>query len=80
MAADPLERTNLVDEGGQAEVVHDLRSRLDRWFLRYIDPVLDGARMPVTGSGQRDLAGPGNGGRLAFEQGQRRAQDAKSRM
>ncbi len=79
MEGDPLERTNLVEDAGHAAVVHDMRNRLDRWFLQYVDPELDGARMPVTGSGQHDLAGTGNGGRLAFEQGHRLEKDAESR-
>jgi choline-sulfatase len=80
LVRDPGERTNCVDEGTCQPVVEDLRGRLDDWFARYVDPVVDGVREPVTGTGQCNLAGPANHGRLAFEQGQRLQKEAQLRQ
>jgi arylsulfatase A-like enzyme len=66
LAADPGEKTNLVEDDGHAAVVTEMRGRLEEWFLRYVDPARDGARQPVTGKGQIDLVGPAGGGRKAF--------------
>ena len=52
LANDPGERKNLVDDPAQAERVREMRSRLDGWFERYVDPARDGRRQPVTGGGQ----------------------------
>jgi arylsulfatase A-like enzyme len=71
---DPGERINLLaDDRGfgasDAEVaarVADLKGRLENWFVRYVDPALDGTHEPVTGRGQIHLAGPAGGGASAF--------------
>jgi len=55
---DPGERRNLVDDGSRSPLVAELRSRLVRWFERYVNPALDGARCPVTGRGQKEKIGP----------------------
>ena len=39
---DPHEERNLVDDTGRAEVLTDLRQRLDRWMKETSDPLLDG--------------------------------------
>jgi arylsulfatase A-like enzyme len=63
---DPDETNNLIAEGATHPRAAALRSELDRWFVRYVDPARDGTKEPVTGKGQLDLAGiPGNG-RRAF--------------
>ena len=66
LADDPDEETNLIDTEGLEDKVRELRAGLDEFFLRYADPALDGARLPVTGRGQLDLAGPDGAGRTAF--------------
>ncbi|MFW6189582.1 MAG: sulfatase [Planctomycetota bacterium] len=48
---DPGEQNNLWGEE-VPDAAEDLRRRLARWFGRYADPALDGARGPVTGWGQ----------------------------
>jgi arylsulfatase A-like enzyme len=63
---DPEERYNRVRYPDYQEVVRDLRLRLDDWFCRYVDPSLDGARLPVTGKGQINLVGPRGEGEEAF--------------
>lgn len=64
LVADPGERTNLVDDEAHRSVVADLRSRLDGWFARYVDPTFDGRCLPVTGLGQIGPIGPGREGRF----------------
>lgn len=68
---DPREQVNCVDHEGTRAIVHELRGRLESWFLEYVDPAVDGVREAVTGTGQLDIAGPQNDGRSAFAQGQR---------
>src|SRR5699024_2902075 len=38
MVADPFERINLVDVPDYAATVHELRNRLDQWFVSHVDP------------------------------------------
>ncbi|MER5753487.1 sulfatase-like hydrolase/transferase [Streptomyces sp. NPDC002088] len=59
LVADPGEDRNLADTPEHLTVRTDLAARLDAWFAEYVDPSLDGARLPVTGSGQRTPVTPG---------------------
>ncbi len=68
MAADRDERTNLADEKSAQPVAAELRGRLSRWFARYVDPRLDGSRLPVTGRGQRQRIDAEHCGEEAFDQ------------
>ncbi|MBN1642769.1 MAG: sulfatase-like hydrolase/transferase [Anaerolineae bacterium] len=63
---DPEERVNLVDDGARQGVVRDLKAGLEAWFVRYVDPALDGTHEGVTGKGQLGLAGPAGKGRRAW--------------
>jgi len=56
LAEDPEERVNLFIQPGYAERIRTLRRELDDWFANYVDPKLDGSKLPVTGYGQRDRA------------------------
>ncbi len=60
MIEDPGERNNLFIQPGYADRIRILRQEMDDWFDRYVDPELDGSRLPVTGYGQRDRASEGN--------------------
>ncbi len=53
---DPAERVNLFGQRGHADRIRALRRELDDWFASYVDPELDGSRLPVTGRGQLDHA------------------------
>ncbi len=64
---DPNETHNLVQDPAYQRRVAELRGALEAWFVRYVDPDVDGVREPVTGKGQVDLAGVKNGGRRAYE-------------
>jgi arylsulfatase A-like enzyme len=56
VAEDPQERVNLFTQPGYAARITALREELDDWFAKYVDPLLDGSKLAVTGYGQRDLA------------------------
>jgi arylsulfatase A-like enzyme len=57
MVNDPGEEQNLVNEQVHSALIHELRKRMEQWFLRYADPWLDGTREEVSGKGQLCLAG-----------------------
>ncbi|MGI8483374.1 MAG: sulfatase-like hydrolase/transferase [Thermomicrobiales bacterium] len=79
LVSDPGERNNRIEDAAYLAVVERLRNRLERWYLDYADPAVDGVREPVTGTGQIERSGPANGGRLAFLQGQRLDKEAEQR-
>ena len=54
VADDPEERDNLFSRAGHTERIRSLRRELDDWFASYVDPTLDGSKLPVTGRGQRE--------------------------
>lgn len=64
---DPNEEHNLYGEPAYQRVVAELKGELDSWYLRYADPAIDGAREPVTGKGQIDLAGVRSQGRPSYD-------------
>jgi len=51
------ERKNLIDDKRLTDKVNDLRQRLEKWFITYVDPNYDGVHQSVTGEGQRGLSG-----------------------
>jgi hypothetical protein len=67
---DPEEDRNLVarpdQKKRQKKRIQELRGMLEEWFLAHVDPERDGAREPVTGRGQIDMAGKAGSGRTAF--------------
>ena len=40
-----------------------MKAQLDAFFVRYVDPALDGVREAVVGKGQLNLAGPAGRGK-----------------
>jgi arylsulfatase A-like enzyme len=66
LAVDPDERNNLVDSPARQGQIQELKGQLDAWFVRYVDPAVDGVREPVTGKGQLGLAGPAGKGEPNF--------------
>jgi choline-sulfatase len=63
---DPEERDNLIDSEVHRNTLVALKAQLDAWFVRYVDPALDGTHEPVTGKGQIGLAGPAGAGEKSF--------------
>ncbi len=52
---DPDERSNLVDRPDQRDRVQGLKSRLDEWSARYVDPRRDALRQDGAARGQTSL-------------------------
>jgi choline-sulfatase len=63
---DPGERSNLVDEVSTKATIGELHGRLERWFVRYVDPSLDASKEPVRGAGQTGLVGQKSAGLPVF--------------
>jgi arylsulfatase A-like enzyme len=63
---DPDEQDNLIDGAAHQDRVYEMRAQLEAWFVRYVDPMVDGVREPVTGKGQLGLAGPAGAGEVNF--------------
>jgi hypothetical protein len=63
---DPGERVNRFGERATESTVAMLRGRLGAWFARYVDPLMDGARLPVTGCGQLGRVTSGVDAKSAF--------------
>ena len=57
LKSDPGEQDNLLAHGGFEALEQELRGRLEKWFAKYVNPEIDGAREAVFGSGQIGLAG-----------------------
>jgi len=66
LRADPGERENRVSDPALSETIAGLRAAMERFFLTYADPELDGVRQGVTGKGQVGLAGQGGMGHPAY--------------
>jgi choline-sulfatase len=71
LVTDPGEDNNLFDQAEYEDKTIEMRDKLQRWFAKYVNPELDGARMDVTGAGQIDLADTRNNGHQAFSQDHR---------
>lgn len=54
---DPGEKNNLLLMADYGELEQSMNYELEQWFLRYVNPEIDGAKEPVFGSGQVNLAG-----------------------
>jgi arylsulfatase A-like enzyme len=66
LVKDPDERNNLIECSGYRDRVREMRAGLEKWFVRYVDPRMDGSRESVTGSGQLGLAGTAGKGEKNF--------------
>lgn len=54
---DPDEKINEYDNEFYFEKIQEMRNKLEDWFLKYVNPEIDGSKLPVYGGGQRTLAG-----------------------
>lgn len=57
LVADPDEETNLIDDPAKEGRIYELKSTMESWFKKYVDPTRDGRGEGVTGNGQLDMAG-----------------------
>lgn len=65
---DPDEENNLYQEMSRQYIVEEMKSRLDKWFMQYVDPNINGVLEPVCGMGQFNFAGIYNKGAKAYGQ------------
>ena len=66
LQSDSGEKLNRIDDKTCCAVREQLKSRLESWFCRYVDPARDGTHEAVTGNGQLGLAGPAGEGRKTW--------------
>ncbi len=59
---DPGEKHNLVRDEAHADIAIELRKELQEWFLKYVNPEIDGTKEAVFGTGQKNLAGSWSNG------------------
>lgn len=57
LKTDPNEDNNLIDHPEYQDIIGEMKRKMDTWFNKYVDPEIDGAREPVMGGGQKNLAG-----------------------
>ena len=71
LAVDPEEKINRINDESCFPMLKELKAKLDDWFVKYADPVLDGSREGVLGGGQINLVGPrGKGNKVFLENDQ----------
>ena len=58
LVSDPGERENIYTDSGKTGIVRELKFRLEEWFVRYVDPTMDGTHEAVVGNGQIGRPGP----------------------
>ena len=63
---DPDEKNNLLLQDLHNEKAAELRYELEKWFHKYVNPEIDGAKEAVYGSGQINLAGLWSGGEASY--------------
>lgn len=71
---DPMERFNLLNENRFffygpkfiEQKAAEMKAQLDGWFVRFVDPKIDGVREPVQGRGQLCRLGAASEGKLTF--------------
>ncbi len=56
LTEDPNEMTNLFGDLRYADRIASMRRDMEEWYLRYVDPRIDGSKLPITGRGQVDRA------------------------
>lgn len=65
---DPGEDHNCYEDAEYGQQIQELKCRMDLWFLKYVDPRIDGAKEPVLGGGQKDMAGLLGPGYLVYNE------------
>lgn len=57
LTEDPAEQINRIADNTYADIILEMRAKLEKWFNDYANPDIDGAREGVTGLGQLCSAG-----------------------
>lgn len=63
---DPNEENNLLLQDLQSEKAAELRYELEKWFSRYVNSEIDGAKEAVNGSGQINVSGLWAKGEISY--------------
>lgn len=66
LAADPEEMVDLIADPTRQDILWELRGQMEEWFHAHVNPDLDGALLPITGSGQLGPAAPRATGQQNF--------------
>ena len=53
LTEDPEEMTNLIERPEHRPLIDSMRSDMVEWYSHYINPVMDGTKLPITGCGQK---------------------------
>ena len=69
LTTDAGERENLVGDTAYTDIVTGLRSRLEGWFEKFVNPLRDGVNKGVTGCGQLDRVENAGSQRTVFGAG-----------
>lgn len=64
---DAKEEHNLIENTAYTPIADRMRAQLEAWFLKYVNPAMDGARLPVAGQGQVGLVGAKGEGKIVFK-------------
>lgn len=59
MINDKDEYNNLIEDESKSDIIDDMRNRLEKWFVKYVNPTLDGRHLAVTGLGQQTIVEDG---------------------
>ncbi len=54
---DPGEEKNRIGDEGYRPLIMDMKRQMEEWFLKYVNPEIDGSKEPVLGGGQQERAG-----------------------
>lgn len=67
LAEDPKEQHNLLlrNHESSMDIRNKMNDKLEQWFLKYVNPEIDGAKEAVYGSGQINLAGVWSHGEIS---------------
>lgn len=66
LTSDPDEKENLAECPEYEEIRQSLRDKLQKWYVTYSDPSVDGTREEVTGMGQLCRSGIYSGGKSPY--------------
>lgn len=66
LIADPAEEDNLINDESRSDIVTLMKKGLEEWFVKYVDPEIDGIREPVKGAGQSRLSGINSKGEKVY--------------
>jgi choline-sulfatase len=63
---DPDESENLIEDESKKEVSIKMKNDMEKWFVKYVNPEIDGVKEAVYGKGQINLAGIYGKGKKAY--------------